>query len=194
MRRRETFITLLLFFLLIVSILWGYKNHLKIKDLLKTNQELIKVIREQSFQKNSQGVEQGDSVSDFVIRTINNQNIYISKNQEVLLIFIDTSCQACIDSLIEIWNRVKKYQKFGLKIFAIGLSSEESLKEVQGKFQLPIPFAQDAFAQLHRRFGIKGAPSLVYIKNGLLRLSADPLSLDDKLTELTRLLEKSERK
>lgn len=182
-----------LFLLLFLSFFWGYKNHLKIKELIRTNQDLIKVIREQSFQGSSQ-IRIGDSVSDFNIRTIDNQDIFISKNQKVLLIFIDTSCAACIDSLIKIWNGVKKYQELGLKIFAIGLGSEDSLKELKEKLQMPIFFAQDTFAQLHRKFGIKGSPSIVYIESGLLRLNADLFSLDEKLVELTKLLENKEEK
>ncbi len=152
----------------------------------------MRVIREKSFQKIQKNME-GESLSDFTIKTIKNQNIFISKKDEALLIFIDLSCGVCIDSLIEIYKKVGAL-KSGLKIFAIGLSDEEKLKELERKIQLPIFFAQDTFSQLHRKFKIKGSPSMVYIKYGTIKLIADPFNLEVKLLELVDILKKSEEK
>lgn len=174
--------------LLTIVFLWGYNNYLKMKELVQTNQDLMRSLRLRTSVKSSITLKEGDHVPDFTIETTNSQNISLSQNAQLLLIFIDTSCSACVKFLMDTYDKVRKFQDAGLIIVAVGLGSEDTLKEFEKKMKLPIYFAQDLFAKLHRKFGIKGYPSLVYIENGIVRIIADPFTFEKRTQELINFL------
>lgn len=184
-------IFLFLSIILIITIIWGYNNYLKVKELINTNQKLMKILRENTVIKSSIVVKEGMPIKDFIIRTINHQNIVISSDSHAILLFIDISCSACVYFLNDFYNSIKDFRSDKLIIIALGLKSEESLSELREKINIPIYFAYDSFAKLHRYFGIKGSPSMVYIKNGIIKIIADPFNYKKRMSELINLLKGS---
>ena len=181
-------IILIQFILLIITFIWGYNNYLKIRVLININEDLMRIIREKTNVKFSTTFQKGNYISELTIRTIENQNILLSKYVHSLLIFIDTSCNACLKVLRDIYKKVENYQNRGLIIIVIGMGSKETLKEFSDRLKLPIHYAQDPFAKLHRKFGIKGSLSWVYIKNGIIKIIADPFSYEKRVPQLIDFL------
>lgn len=153
----------------------------------------MRTIRLKTVENSSMILKEGDHVPDFTIKTINNQTISFHQNAQVLLLFIDTSCSACIEFMLDTYNKIRGYQSAGLIIIAVGLESEDNLKEFEKKSALPVYFAQDTFAKLHREFGIKSLMGLVYIENGVIRIIADQFALEKRLQELINFLKNKKK-
>ncbi len=169
-KQKVSFLIFLVFsIMLIITIFWGYNNHLKVEELINVNQQLMKVLREKTVVESTIATKEGMFIPDFIIRTIDHQNIIISSDSQAILIFIDISCSACVYFLTDCYNSIKDLRSNKLIIIALGLKSEESLRELREKINLSIYFAYDPSAKLHRYFGIKGSPSIVYIKNGIIK-------------------------
>lgn len=193
-KRKVSFlIFLILSIVLIITFFWGYNNHLKIEELINANQKFMKILRERTVVKSSIATKEGMLIPDFIIRTIDHQDIIISSDSYAILLFIDISCSACVYFLSDFYNSIKDFHSDKLIIIALGLKSGESLRELKGKINLPIYFAYDSFAKLHRFFGIKGSPSMVYIKNGVIKIIADPFNYKKRMPELINILKDSTR-
>ncbi len=189
MRKRFYLFLSIAILLIVISLFWGYHNYKKVNSLIQTNRELIETIRELSSQKEKKS--ERDYISHLVLRTIDGVEFDLKRNEKpILLVFLNTGCKTCIDSLFRTYYEVEDLVKQNvINLIGVGMENEEMLKIFRKRINLPIQYSQDLFARIHKAFQIKSSPSFVLIgKNGKIELKADVFSFEEEFTNLKKII------
>lgn len=184
-------ILLPVFLFLLASIFWGYSNHLKFISCQQKNQELMKEIKSLSrdSQLTSLFLNEGDRFNNPIsLSLINDNPLNLVPEGTYLLIFISSSCPACLEVAQDLYADLSHFEEYGLTIASLSRDGPETLNRLISENHWPMPIAFDPGGKLHRLFKISGVPSIILIHQATVRLKADALSLDRKLPELKELL------
>lgn len=176
--------------LTLVSLFWGYKNYQKLVICQEVNQDLMKSLREVNIiHKKSPFLEEGDALPfPLNFLTLDGQSVSLSENGTYLLIFISSTCLACLEVGLEIYSTVKEFENYGLDLISISRDEHDGLVRLMTEENWPTKLGQDQSGQLHRLFNIVGVPAIVLLHQGRVRLKADALSIDRQLPRLKGLL------
>lgn len=125
--------------------------------LYKQNQQLSEIL------KNEKGLEIGDEAYLFEATAINGEHVSI-KASNALLIFFNTTCEAC-EITAPRWQEL--YEKYVLpdKIKMIGIAREpvETTKLFISKHKLTFPIILDGTEKITKRYRIKSSPQIVLV-------------------------------
>jgi len=165
-KKKNLIFSSVLIMFLAISGLWVLKLYNENSKLLKINKQLIERMREKKYIKRKvNSKKEGDLISDFVIRTIDDKDIDMRKlNRPILFLFFNTTCKSCIKSILEIYRDIiNYYEKSGLLILGIAMENVEILKEFRVTYDIKFPIVQDLNSKFHKVFGIIGEPSYALI-------------------------------
>ncbi|MBE0460572.1 MAG: TlpA family protein disulfide reductase [Candidatus Aminicenantes bacterium] len=164
-KKKSLIFSSVLLIFLAISGLWVLKLYNENSKLLKINKQLIERMREKKYIKRKENSKkEGDFISDFVIRTIDDNDIDTRKlNRPILFLFFNTTCKSCIKPIIEIYRDINCYEKSGLLIIGIAMENVEILKEFRVTHDIKFPIIQDLNSKFHKVFGIIGEPSYALI-------------------------------
>jgi len=181
---------------LLASAYWGYHNHLKFLNCQQRNQELIQELKliaeDQSLSSSSPTLSEGNYFPlSLRLSALNTESINLDSEGTFLLIFISTSCPACVEVTLEIYSDLSHFKESGLMVVSISRDSPATLTNLISEKNWPLPLAYDSDGQLHRLFHISSLPSVVFIDKGIIKFKADALSLDRRWPELKTLLTES---
>ncbi|MGB9893866.1 MAG: redoxin domain-containing protein [Candidatus Saccharicenans sp.] len=176
---------------------WGYHNHLKFLNCQQHNQELIQELKLMAEDRSPSSPSSTLSEGDFFplslrLPALNAESISLASGGTFLLIFISTSCPACVEVALEIYSDVSPFTESGLIIVSISRDSPATLSNLIKEKNWPLPLAYDSDGQLHRLFQISSVPSVVFIDKGKIKLKAEALSIDRRWSELKALLTESQ--
>jgi len=184
-------ILVLLLPLLLLSAFWGYQNHLQFVRCQEANQQLIQELKKASKEGNSARhfLEEGDKLtSPLILPLLGGPSLNLELTETCLLIFISTSCPACLEVALYIYSELRQYEERGLQIVSVSRNSAQDLTAVSVERNWPLPIVHDATGQLHRLLRIDGLPSVVLIERGTIRMKANALSIDRRLPELKAII------
>jgi peroxiredoxin len=146
MNSSNKLIAILIFVLLLVAVLLFRQNH-----------NLSKII------KNEKGLEIGGKAYTFDATDLKGRSVSISRN--ALLIFFNTTCEAC-EITASRWQAL--YEKYGSKEFGfVGISIEpqEETQEFILKHELTFPIVLDEQKNIARKYLVKHSPQFVMIND-----------------------------
>jgi len=177
-------------FLLLVSLFWGYKNYQKFVSCQEANEQLMKNLREVSLTpKRSSFLEEGDALpSSLNLITLDGQPVSLAHTDTCLLIFITSTCPACLEVGLEIYSSVNEFENQGLGLISVSRDDHDSLVRLATEENWPMKLAQDRNGQLHQLFNLGGVPAMVLVHKGKVELKANALSIDRQLPRLKDLL------
>ena len=147
----------LIFVLIVISLLI-------IGLLYRQNQYLSEII---NYEK---GFEIGDNAPMFESTDFNGQKVTI-KNKNALLIFFNSTCQACKISASHWQDLFEKYSSKEINIIGISSVPEIPTKNFVLKHELTFPVILDHEQHIMQKYRIKGYPQIVVVdKNGKILL------------------------
>ncbi|MBC7362346.1 MAG: redoxin domain-containing protein [Candidatus Aminicenantes bacterium] len=184
------FLLVVLILLTLFSFFWGYKNYQKFIICQEANQDLMKSLKEANIiHKKSLFLEEGEALSAPInFLTLEGQLVSPSENGTYLLIFISSTCSACLETGLEIYSTVKEFENYGLELIAISREAHDELVRIKKEENWPTKLAPDQSGQLHRLFNVVGVPAMVLLHQGRVQLKADALSIDRQLPRLKDIL------
>jgi len=176
---------------LLLSVFWGYQNHRQFVSCRQANQELMQELKKASSLTKTEHrfLEEGDRLTappDLPL--LDGRLLNLEITETCLLIFISTSCPACLEVALDIYSDFRQSEEKGLQIISVSRNSAQELAEISVERNWPMPIAHDSSGQLHRLLRIDGLPSIVLIEGGVIRLKANALSIDRKLPELREMI------
>ncbi|MGB9907671.1 MAG: peroxiredoxin family protein [Candidatus Saccharicenans sp.] len=178
-------------FFILATVFWGYSNHLKFSRCQQANQELMKEMKKitRESQSAAQFLNEGDSFSHPIsLSLLNDHPLELLPEGTYLLIFISSTCPACLNVAQDLYADLSHFEEYGLRIVSLSRDGQEALKRLRSENHWPLPLAYDSAGRLHRLFSISGVPSIVLIHQATVRLKADAMSIDRKRPELKELL------
>lgn len=133
-------------FLLMITIVMLYKQ----------NQTLSEII---NYEK---GLEIGDEAYIFEAIDLNGNNLSI-KSTNALLIFFNTSCEACILTA-HIWQELnEKYSSDDFKIVGISKESIEITRNFIAEYGLTFQIILDKKKRISKKYWVKYSPQIVMV-------------------------------
>jgi len=190
-KKNLIFSSVLLIFL-VISGLWVLKLYNENSKLLKINKQLIERMREKKYIKRKvNSKKEGDFISDFVIRTIDDKDIDTRKlNRPILFLFFTTKCKSCIKPIFEIYRDINCYEKSGLLIIGMAMENVEILREFRVTYDIKFPIVQDLNSKFHKVFGIIGEPSYALIdKEKRIVSIVNYFDYEERSKSLSKLIE-----
>lgn len=192
-KKKNLLMILILIIGLTIFSLWQLKMHKKNLELIKENEWLISKFKSENQRKNKIITKkEGDYISDFIVKTIDNQYVDSEKfNYPALLLFFNTDCKSCLKSTLEIYRNLKAYQKRGLIILGLAAENKEILNRIREKNDIKFPIVQDLNSKFHKMLGIRGEPSFALISKDKRIVSlADFLNYREKSKNLPETIER----
>lgn len=177
--------------LLLLSVFWGYQNHRQFVRCREANQELMQELKKASslIKTEHRFLEEGGRLTaPLDLPLLDGQLLNLELTETCLLIFISTSCPACLEVALDIYSDFRQFEEKGLQIISVSRNSAQELASIAVERNWPMPIAHDSTGQLHRLFRIEGLPSVVLIESGVIRLIANALSIDRRLPELKEMI------
>ncbi|HOM95153.1 MAG TPA: redoxin domain-containing protein [Candidatus Saccharicenans sp.] len=180
--------------LLIFSGWWGYKNYRRFEQCSEINQTLMNELKRAGGEVRTQKsfLEEGDRLTfPLSLSLLDGQLIKLQPDETYLLIFISTGCPACLEIALDIYAELRPYEEKGLRVISISRNLVEELADLVSARNWPMAMAHDSTGQLHRLFQIDGLPSVILIKQGIIGIKANALSIDRKLPNLKEIIAKT---
>lgn len=146
------------FYFIILGLDWRRE----LAECQKINQELMAEIKKGIYQAEGKNyLEEGDSLdSPLILSSLDGQAVYLDINRVWFLMFISTSCPACLETAQDVYRELAGYQEKGLEIISLSRDIVEDLNELVKSKYWPIPEVRDASSQAYRLFRVGAEPYL----------------------------------
>ena len=191
---RKWLISAVIFLILSISLFWGWSNRYRLDECQKINQELIKEIKRGAYQvpEEKSYLGEGDRLeSSFVLSSLDGQPVSLDSNRVWLLIFISTTCPACLEAAQKVFWEMARYQEKGLEIISVSRDIVEDLNELVRSKYWPIPVVRDANGQVYRSLRVASEPYFVLLDRGQVRFKSESITFERRRPELENLINKA---
>ncbi|MDD8030382.1 MAG: redoxin domain-containing protein [Acidobacteriota bacterium] len=179
------------FILFSLSLLWGYHNRIQFNQCYQFNQELLQELKSVSRTEKPEEhfLDEGDSFDHpLTLSLIDDRTVSLGAQDSCLLIFFETACPACLQAALELYLDFLPYEEQGLSIISVSRDLRENLLSLTSELNWPMAIAHDSTGQLHRLFRISSTPSIVFIGQGVIKLKANAMSIDRRLSEFHQVI------
>jgi len=101
---------------------------------------------------------------------LDGQSWILEPELPTILIFISTTCPACLETALKVFSEASKFQPQGLQIISVSRNPAEDLSQMVRQRNWPMAVVLDRRGRLYRLFRVSAEPFLVLIDRGHVRL------------------------